>query len=180
MDPRNIKVVVFDSIGVLFSSTVTYDGTGEVLRTRSHLDGQGISLLRAAGIRVIFMTASDDEFIKALQKRFNSLPSVANGNWPPIELYTGITGQAKMDRLGEWLAYNGIRWDECAYMGDDVGDYQAMRKVGFRAVPADGEWLVKADAHFVAKRNGGSGAVRDLCNLILSAKGIDCTKLDLK
>lgn len=178
---RNLKVVVFDSIGVLFSSTVIFDDNkGEVLRTRSHLDGQGISLLRSAGLRIVFVSASADHFVFSLCHRFNNLPSVANGNWAVVDLYRGITGKDKVEVLEKWLKDNNISWDECAYMGDDIGDYHVMQKVGFRAVPADAEDIVKKDAHFVAVRNGGSGAVRDLCNFILNAKEVDITTLALK
>lgn len=177
---KRIKVVAFDTIGVLFSSTVSYDKTGEVLRTRSHVDGQGISLLRAAGIRIVFMSASDDGFIRALGERFNSLPSVQSGAWPEIPMFLGITGQDKANELGEWLRLNGFAWEDCAYMGDDIGDYQAINLAGFSAAPSSGEELIKDRAHFIAGRRGGEGAVRDLCDLILNAKKIDVTKLALK
>ena len=181
MNPKTIKVVVFDSIGVLFSSTVLFDAEkGETLRTRSHVDGQGISFLRAAGIRVVFMSASDDGFIRTLEKRLNGLPSVANGSWAPIPVFAGITGQAKADTLGAWLEENNLSWSECAYMGDDIGDWQAMQKAGFRAAPASAEEMIKKDAHFVASRTGGAGAVRDLCNHILEAQEVDVTTLALK
>ena len=180
MDPKDIKVVVFDAIGVLFSSTVVFDcDKGEVLRTRSHIDGQGISLLRSAGLHVVFMSASKDGFIDVLGKRFNGLPSVASGKWPPITLFTGVTGDLKTVFLGGWLKQHNISWDEVAYMGDDIGDYQVMQRVGFRATPARGEEIIKRDAHFIAQRNGGEGAVRDLCDFILNAKGIDITTLVL-
>ncbi len=180
MDAKNIKLVVFDTIGVLFSSTVIFDGDrGEVLRTRSHIDGQGISLLRSAGIRVVFMSASDDGFIRALARRFNGLPSVVEGRWPPIVLFTKVTGYLKVLCLGGWLKQEEISWDECAYMGDDIGDYQVMQMVGLRAAPVGGEELIKKDAHFISQRRGGEGAVRDFCDYILSSKSIDITTLDL-
>ncbi len=176
---RDIKIVIFDSIGVLFSSVVTYDGNGEAFRTRSHVDGQGISMLRSAGIQIVFMSASDDPFIRALTDRFNSLPSVKNGSWPPVELFTGIIGEGKL-KIASRIERRWGSWSYIAYMGDDIGDYEVMREVGLRVTPANGEKIIKDIAEYVTSREGGNGAVRDLCDLILEAQDVDITKLDLR
>jgi 3-deoxy-D-manno-octulosonate 8-phosphate phosphatase (KDO 8-P phosphatase) len=57
-------------------------------------------------------------------------------------------------------------------MGDDVNDVPLLAKVGLAACPSDARAEAKAVAHFVASAAGGRGAVRELCDLILAAKGI--------
>ena len=178
---RNIKAVVFDGDGVFFSGRVfVHPESGEYLKERSHLDGQGISLLRAAGIHVALVSGEATGFLEAVGKKLNDLPSVRNGKWPPVAVFTGPQGKDKVAAAERWLGELGISWGECAAMGDDVSDYELLKKAGFAAVPAQAEEIVKKIAHYVAPREGGNGAIRDLCNFILEARGVDVTTLALR
>lgn len=176
-----IKAVVFDGFGVFFSERVFVEpGRGEVLAERSHADGQGISFLRAAGILVGFASSEKTGFFETVGEKLNNLPSVKEGRWKPIELFTGDRAKDKVASVGAWLEQNSISWEECAYMGDDIGDYKIIQKVGFRGAPAQAEEIIKNLADYIAPRRGGDGAVRDFCNFILKAKGIDVTTLPLR
>src|SRR3989338_803733 len=177
---RNIKAVVFDGDGVIFTSQVFFDAAGEALKERSFIDGQGISLLRSAGVQVALITAEKSAFAEIFVAKMNSLPSVKSGMWQPMELVTDVIGQGKVDAVEKWIKSRNLSWDECAYMGDDIGDYKVMEKVAFRACPIGAEEAIKSFSHFVSTRAGGQGAVRDLCNFILKAKGIDQLSLDLR
>ena len=178
---RNIKAVVFDGDGVFFTGRVlVLPEKGEYLKERSHIDGQGISLLRAAGIHVALVSGEATGFLEAVGKKLNDLPSVRNGKWPPVAVFTGPQGKDKVAAAERWLGELGISWGECAAMGDDVSDYELLKKAGFAAVPRQAEEAVKKIAHYVAPREGGNGAIRDLCNFILEAKGIDVTTLALR
>lgn len=180
---KNLKAVIFDADGVVFSGQV-FMGVGpdgvykEMLKTRSHIDGQGISLLRSTGLRVAIVTA-ESSFAQVLVDKLNNLPSAKSGAWVPIDIFTKQIGTEKTTVIGDWLAKNNISWSECAYMGDDVGDFSVMQKVGLPSAPVQAEDLVKDIALFVAERRGGDGAVRDLCNFILDAKGVDQKTLAL-
>jgi 3-deoxy-D-manno-octulosonate 8-phosphate phosphatase (KDO 8-P phosphatase) len=68
------------------------------------------------------------------------------------------------------LAHLGFADEEVAYMGDDVNDVALLRKVGLSACPSDARPEVRDAVHFVARSPGGRGAVRELCDLILSAR----------
>lgn len=178
---ENIKAVLFDGDGVFFSGRVfIHSESGEYLKERSHIDGQGISLLRAAGIHVALVSGETTGFLEAVGQKLNTLPSVRDGKWPPVAVFTGPQGKDKVAAVDGWLKGIGISWGECAAMGDDVSDLELLKKVGFTAVPRQAEEIVKKIAHYVASREGGNGAIRDLCNLILEAKGIDVTMLDLR
>ncbi len=169
-----VKALVLDCDGVFFTGRVfVHPKDGEFLKERSFVDGQGISLLRSAGILVAFVTAEKTGFIEAVVAKWNKLPSVIEGKWKPVGVFSGMMGHQKVETIEKWLSENGISWDECAYMGDDLSDYEIMQKVGLPAVPAQAEKEIQDLALFTAPRKGGDGAIRDLVNLILEAKGID-------
>ena len=177
---KNLKAVVFDGDGVLFTGSVFMDAGGERLKERSFADGQGISMLRAAGIMVAFVSVEATGFLEAVGDKFNNLPSVKSGQWPEVGVFVGAIGQEKTETVGTWLKTRGIDWSECAYMGDDMGDYEILKKAGLSAAPAQAEEIIKKICLFVARRRGGDGAIRDLVNFILDAKGVDVRTLNLR
>ncbi|MFH1894581.1 MAG: HAD hydrolase family protein [Patescibacteria group bacterium] len=178
---KKIKAVVFDGDGVFFTGRVFVSSEkGEALKERSHVDGQGISLLRAGGLKVALISGEMTGFLEKIGEKLNSLPSVKDGKWPPIGIFTGLQGNEKVKAIDKWLKASGIKWEECAAMGDDMADYQLLKKAGVAAAPAQAEAVIKKIVDYVAPREGGSGAIRDLCNLILEAKGVDPTSLALR
>ncbi len=178
---KAVKAIVFDSVGVIFSEVCGYSATeGEVIRTRSHADGQGISLLRSAGIAVAFITSETTGFLERLGEKLNNLAAVKDGKMQPVTVFVGAQGKDKVATIDTWLTSRQLTFADCAYVGDDVGDADIMKKVGFAAAPANAEKIIKDLAHFVAPRRGGDGAIRDVCNLILETKGIDPLTLTRK
>lgn len=178
---KKIKAVAFDVDGVIFSGRVfVHPETGETLKERSHIDGYGISLLREIGIKIAFVTAEKTGFAKVVCDKLNSFSSVEEGKWSKIDLFTGHMGKNKAEIINGWLEKNKIKWEECAAMGDDIIDYQLFEKSGFAVAPAQAEKIIKKIADYVTEREGGNGAVRDFCNLILEARGVDQTTQALK
>lgn len=178
---KKIKAVVFDGDGVFFSGRVfVAPEKGEVLKERSHVDGQGISLLRAIGLRIALVSGEKTGFLEKIGEKLNSLPSVKSGKWSKIGIFTGFQSGQKIEIVENWLKKIGVKWEECAAMGDDITDYQLLKKVGFAVAPAQAEIIIKKIVRYVAPREGGNGAIRDFCNLILEVKKIDPTSLDLK
>lgn len=178
---KNIKAVVFDVDGVLFTGRAfVHPESGEMLKERSHIDGQGISLLRALGIQIAFVTGEKTGFLTVICNKFNSLPSVESGKWEKVGCFLGLQGENKVEAIDEWLTSKNISWQECAAMGDDLADFQMLKKSAFASAPAQAEKIIKNIADYVAEREGGNGAVRDLCNLILEAREIDPTALSLR
>ncbi len=74
--------------------------------------------------------------------------------------------------MREFAAAAGIELAEVCYMGDDVNDLPAMQIAGFSAAPANAARDVLASADFIAKNAGGNGAVRELIEALLSARGL--------
>jgi len=180
---KRIKAVIFDFDGV-FTDNSVLEGAPFKGKFRSHYDGQGVSLLRAVGIKVAVITGEKDihaESVVGLVEKFNNLPSakkpLEDGGWAPVTLFTGMGGAKKVEAAEQFLSKIGVSFEECAAMGDDLVDVPLLRKVAFPVAPAQAETIVKKIALLVTKRPGGSGAIRDFVNFILDARGIDPTTL---
>lgn len=185
---KNTELIALDGDGVLFPNDayegLVIDGVSLKPKTRSHYDGQGISFLRGVGIKVCVITNAegmDGQAARELVDRWNSLPSTRwPGCWSPVELLAGHDGKGKQEALEHWVGECHGSLGRCAVMGNDIGDYYMLRGAGLSACPIDAEPRIRKMCHFVADRTGGHGAVRDLCNLMLEARGIDPTTLPLK
>ncbi len=178
---KNVRALVLDGDGVFFTGRVlVHPKDGEMLKERSHIDGQGISLLRAVGVVVAMVSGESTGFLEVVGGKLNDLPSVKEGRWAPIRIITGPQKEGKVAAVTSWLQENGIDWNECAVMGDDLSDLHMIRKAGLKTAPRQAEDVIKKEVDWVAARNGGDGAIRDLANLILDAKGIDPTVLSLR
>jgi 3-deoxy-D-manno-octulosonate 8-phosphate phosphatase (KDO 8-P phosphatase) len=151
-----IRLVLLDVDGVLTDGRLYYGPEGEVMKAFDVKDGHGIVLLRD---QVDFGVVSGRPG-QASEKRLQELrvKHLVFGERDKL------TGYAR-------LAHLGIADEEVAYMGDDVNDVPLLRKVGLSACPADARPEVKEIVHFVARSPGGRGAVRELCDLVLRAKG---------
>jgi len=177
---RLIKVAFFDADGVIFPAW-TIAGKSVIEKRWSYCDGQGVSLLRAVGIHVVFITSERDAgaaSIQYLTDRWNNFPSVKkDGGWSPVVLYTGRSGLGKVEAAEHFLNQVGHTFSQCSYMGDDLVDIPLLRLVALPVAPAQGETIVRDIAQFVSMRNGGEGAVRDFANFVLASRGIDPTTL---
>lgn len=176
-----VKAVVLDSVGVVFSSAVYFSTQeGEVLRMRSHTDGQGITFLRGSGIEVAMITSEKSGFLDRLGEKLNNLESVKSGRIPKMAVFVGDEGRDKVRTIESWLTGQNLSFSECAYMGDDVGDYEIMKRVGFRICPSDSADFIKNISEYVTKAKGGDGAIREFADLLLKARGIDVLSLPIK
>lgn len=177
---RLIEVAFFDADGVIFPAwTIATESL--VAKRWSYCDGQGISLLRAVGIHVVFITSEKDVGVGSIQylvDRWNNFPSVKkDGGWSPVVLYTGRSGLGKIEAAEHFLNHVGHTFSESSYMGDDLVDVPLLRRVALPVAPAQGEAVVRNIAQFISVRNGGEGAVRDFANFVLASRGIDPTTL---
>lgn len=170
---RKIRAVALDCDGVLFTGRVFVDQrSGEVLKERSLVDGQGISLLQKIDIVVALITAEETEFALQVCNKWNDSLKIKQGFISPVSCFTGAHMRDKPGILKEWLKEFGLTLEECAYMGDDLSDFLVLQAVGLAAAPAQAEDRIKGIVHLVVPRRGGDGAIRDLVDLILRAKGI--------
>jgi len=77
----------------------------------------------------------------------------------------------KIPILEEIAAKSGVPLDQVAYAGDDLTDVVIMSRVGLAIAVANARPEVKHAAHYVTTASGGSGAIREVCELILQAQG---------
>lgn len=184
---KSIKSFVASVSGVLHNNQDiigVLDGKSFNGLLRSHYDGQGVSLLRAIGIKVIFVgtePVSPADPILGMIQRWNNLPSsskvAGDGGWPLVELINGVVGTEQVVSVGDCLNKFGLSFIDCAVMGHDLVQVPLLRMASFKVVPAQAEEVVKQMADFITSRHGGNGALRDFANLVIKARGIDPTTL---
>ena len=83
-----------------------------------------------------------------------------------------VNGYQQLAALEEVLAQEGLTLDEIAFMGDDLPDLPVLRRVGLAAAVSDAHFEVRSRADYVTRSRGGFGAVRELVDQILAAKGL--------
>jgi len=153
-----VKVVFFDVDGVLTDGGLLYSETGETLKRFHTLDGHGLKMLQKAGITPAVVTGRDSA---PLRKRLQALGIIH------AHFGTEDKGPAAQSTLADL----GLDWSQAAAMGDDWPDLPMMCRAALACAPANAHPEVLARAHFVTTRQGGQGAVRELCDLLLTASG---------
>jgi len=154
----NIVLMGFDVDGVLTDGTLYFSSQGDEMKAFSSLDGHGLKMLQRAGVEVAIISGRSS---RALELRA--------ANLGVTELHMGI--EDKRALLTKLAAQRGIELAQTGYMGDDVVDLPILRACGFSATVADGHDEVIARVDYVASKDGGRGAVREVCDLILRAQG---------
>ena len=153
-----VKVMIFDVDGVLTDGTLTYGPDGEVTKTFFVLDGLGIQLLNKTGIKTAIISARKSPIVV---KRAADLGI--------SHVYQGI--HDKRVAFAELLAETGVSASECGYIGDDVIDLPLLLQVGLAVTVPSGHPEVQHRAHYVTRANGGRGAVREVCDMVMRAQG---------
>lgn len=157
--PADIELVLLDVDGVLTDGKITYSDSGEQIKSFDSKDGLGIRLLMKSGIQVGIITARKS---KALEHRCKNLK---------IDLLLdGIRDKAK--GLEQMTRITGIKPEKTAYVGDDLLDLPIMKRVGLPICVADACKDVKKHSQMITVNKGGSGAVREIAETILQAKGV--------
>lgn len=154
----NIKLVIFDIDGVLTTGALYLGDDGQEYKAFNSKDGHGLRMLQDGGVEVAIITGRTSNVVL---HRANDL---------------GITRiyQGKREKLPAYealLEETGLTHQDIAYVGDDVVDLPVMSKVGLAICVQDGHPFVKKHAHWITDKNGGCGAGRDVCELILESQG---------
>ena len=151
-----VRLLLLDVDGVLTDGRLYYGADGEVMKAFDVKDGHGIVLLR------------DHVELGVISGR----PGLARKRLEELRFRHLVFAQR--DKLEGYatLSHLGFADDEVAYMGDDVNDLGLLARVGLSACPADAHPLVRDAVHLVTAAPGGRGAVRELCELVLRAKGV--------
>ncbi len=155
---KKIKLVIFDVDGVLTDGSLFFGDDGQEYKAFYSRDGLGIKLLQRTGVEVGIITARDSQLVNHRMENLG------------IEhLYQGRLD--KISAFEEMIAKLNVSPEQTAYAGDDVVDLPVMKKVGLAIAVQDAHPFVKKHAHWITEHNGGRGAARDICELIMEAQG---------
>jgi len=155
---KAVKLLILDVDGVMTDGGIIYDDDGRELKVFDVKDGHGIKLLMRAGIGVAIITGRESKVVYHRAKN----------------LGIDMVYQGAKDKVGAFediLKNRQLSLEEAAYMGDELVDIPLLRRVGFAAAVKDAVEDVKKHVDYVTVKNGGSGAVRELCELILKVQG---------
>ncbi len=153
-----IRLIGFDVDGTLTDGRLHYGTDSHEAKSFHVQDGMGLTLLRHAGIETALVTA-----------RLSPVVAARGTELKIKHLHIGERSKlACMQRIAEEM---GIGMDEVAFMGDDLPDLATLRGVGLAIAPANAHHWVLSAVHWVTPRDGGFGAARDACDLLLHAQG---------
>jgi 3-deoxy-D-manno-octulosonate 8-phosphate phosphatase (KDO 8-P phosphatase) len=152
-----IKLILIDVDGTLTDGLVHYGDNNHEIKSFNIKDGAAIKSVTDLGIDVIFFTGRTSA---AVERRASELGVVA---------VQGVSDKASV--LSELRLKKNVTVEHCAYIGDDLNDYAAMKMCGFKACPADAASEIREICDFVSSFNGGNGAVREIIEHILRRDG---------
>ena len=155
---REVRLLVLDVDGVLTDGRLWYDNSGEELKAFHIQDGLGIKLLQSAGVTVAIITGRTSALV-ARRAAELGIRHVIQGREDKLLALRGLCEQLQ------------LTLDAVAYLGDDLPDLSAIRAVRLGFTVADGHALIAQHARYRTARNGGFGAVREVCELIMQAQG---------
>ncbi|MDQ3137992.1 MAG: HAD hydrolase family protein [Gemmatimonadota bacterium] len=159
---RRIRLLGLDVDGVLTDNGIyigPIDGEAVELKRFHVQDGLGHVLMRAAGLPVVWVSGRHSE---ATSLRARELR---------VDEVLQVPGPQKVEAFGELLERRGIAWEDAAFVGDDLADLQVLRRVGLPIAVANAVAEVKAVAAYVTLAAGGQGAVREVIEALLKARG---------
>ena len=160
-----IRLVIFDVDGVLTDGSLFFGDDGQEYKAFNSRDGHGMKMLQKHGVELAVITGRTSQVVEHRMK-----------NLGISHLYQGRLD--KLPAFEDLTAKLGIAPDECAYVGDDVVDLPVMTRVGMAIAVQDAHPFVKQHAHWQTTACGGRGAARDVCELLLEAKGVLGKELD--
>jgi 3-deoxy-D-manno-octulosonate 8-phosphate phosphatase (KDO 8-P phosphatase) len=156
---KETKLLLLDVDGVLTDGSIILDGEDNELKSFHVRDGHGIKMLIKAGIQVAIITG---RYSKVVERRARELGI--------SEVYQRC--HRKTVALDHILEKLGLHEEEVAYMGDDLVDVPILRRVGLSIAVNDATHEAKEHAMMITRSPGGKGAVREVCDFLLKAKGV--------
>lgn len=154
----HIRLVAFDVDGVLTDGSLFLSDSGEEYKAFHSRDGHGIKMLQRTGVRVAIITGRTSNVVAHRMEELG-ITLCYQGSLEKLPVFEKMIEELRLDAA------------HVAYVGDDVVDLPVMRRVGFAVAVQDAHPLVKKHAHWQTPSAGGRGAARDVCELIMEARG---------
>ena len=159
----NITCVAFDFDGVFTNNKVLVDQSGTEFVVCDRSDGIGIKRLNDIGIQTIVISTESNPVVTHRAKKIG------------IEVIQNVSDKSEV--LKKWALSKNIDLSSIAFLGNDINDIPAFSVVGFPIAVADCYDEIRNHVHFILQKNGGHGAVRELCDLIYFSKIINAQQI---
>jgi 3-deoxy-D-manno-octulosonate 8-phosphate phosphatase (KDO 8-P phosphatase) len=153
-----VRLVIFDVDGVLTDGSLYLGDDGQEYKAFHSRDGHGMAMLQESGVTIGIITGRSSQVVR-LRMESLGVRQVYQGQRDKRAAYE----QIKADL--------GLTDDEVAFVGDDVVDLPVMSRVGLAIAVQDAHPFVKQHAHWQTPSRGGRGAARDVCELLMEARG---------
>ena len=154
---KKIEILLTDVDCVLTDCGMYYDKRGDSMKKFHTRDGMAVTLLRKKRIPTIIVTKEKTIIVRKWAKKMKV-----------YKTYDGIID--KVSILSKICKTFNVKSEQIAYIGDDVNDLELLKSVGFSAVPNDAISEAKIIADYICKTNGGNGVLREIADLVISAK----------
>ncbi len=158
-DPRNIRLLALDVDGVMTDGSIMIDDHGQETKRFDVKDGLGITSWLRLGLEVAVVTKRSGNVVKVRCRELGI-----------TRIIQGCANKAAA--IAELQIQTGIPPEQMAFVGDDWPDLAALRVVGYPIAVADAVPEVREVAAFITTRSGGHGAVREVVEHLLRAKGL--------
>jgi 3-deoxy-D-manno-octulosonate 8-phosphate phosphatase (KDO 8-P phosphatase) len=157
-DLKQVRAMLFDVDGVLSSDTSPIDVNGDPMRTANVKDGYAIRYALEGGFTIGVITGGTQESVKLRHQKLGV-----------VYYYQNV--RDKTASLDDFILITGIPANQILFMGDDLVDYEIMKKVGIATCPSDAVPEIKLISRYVSDRKGGEGCVRDVIEQVMRAQG---------
>jgi len=154
---KKIKLLVLDVDGVLTDGRIYFDDEGRENRAFNYKDIMGISHLQKRGVKVALISGEKNPAIDKFCRKLNIEKNYQNC-------------RQKGEAIEELARYYKTDLKNVCYIGDDINDIPVFEKVGLAVAVPNGWESIREHAHIVTKHSGGQGAVREICELLISKK----------
>ena len=155
---KNINTFIFDYDGVFTSGTLIMMMEGEPLRTAYVKDGYAIQLAAKKGYNIVIISGGKSETIN---NRFTALKIK--------DVFIGAENKVKI--FNNYIKKHNIKTENTLYMGDDIPDFEVMKKAGLPCCPSDASEEIKSISKYISDKKGGEGCVRDIIEQVLKIQG---------
>ena len=152
-----IRLVIFDVDGVLTDGRLFFDPEGREFKAFHARDGLGIKMLQESGVKVAIISGRTSESVTHRMKALG-IEHVYQGQQDKIRAFEALCSSFQLVS------------EQVAHVGDDLLDLPLMRRVGLAVAVNDAHHSIKPYAHWITTLPGGTGAAREVCDLIMQAQ----------
>ena len=153
-----ITTFIFDVDGVLTDGSIQISTDGELLRTMNIKDGFAMKYAMEKGLTICVISGGKNEGVRHRLKGLGL-----------TDIYLGCPD--KVEQMEEFFDIYDIKPEQVLYMGDDLPDLYAMKKVGLPCCPQDAAAEIKSVSKYVSHKKGGKGCVRDVIEQVMKVQG---------